>query len=546
VIEALRDGARLVVMVARLGPLAVSFRRDHVRWIRWGGPTTRTPEFHAARAKRAVHAVAQLGPTFVKLAQIFSTRADLVAEPYLSTLGTLTDRVPPVPWPTLRAVLARAWGVDPDGVVDALDPVPLAAGSLGQVHRARHQGREVVVKILRPGVDAVVTRDVRLARRIVNWMYARFPHHHVLGFRVVLDEFAIHVREEMDFVREGYQCARMRERFADEPRLRIPEVVHELTRREVLVLEYLPGTRIDALDARIADGSVSARVLVETLIECYARMMLRDGVFHADPHPGNLLVDTAGRIILLDFGMVIDVDVKTRKALFDTTIAAIRRDPEGTTDGFFALGMVAPGTSRETMRDLVVALLDIAFSETAMVERARVLAERVLRELFAWPVVLPGELVYFARTAALIEGVGSRYDPNFNSIRTASPVVLRLRRELLSALVGDDGTRDTATRLAATLGAVVGGAAALFGVASARVAEAPATQWASGLVARWSDAVTGAIPDVLDSAVDKALGSALDRARSGLFGSAIAGALRDTPAVLAPPSTPERETPSGD
>ena len=473
----MKDVARLLVILWRLGPIALSFRRDRKRWIRWGEPARRTPAFHQARARRIVHELAALGPTFVKLAQIFSTRADLVPEPYLSTLGTLTDRVPPVPWVTLRRVLHNAWGVDPDNVVDDLDPEPLAAGSLGQVHRARHLGREVVVKILRPGVDAVVARDVRVARRIVDWVYARFPHHHVLGFRVVLDEFAIHVKEEMDFVREGAQCVRMRERFADEPRLRIPQVVESLTRREVLVLEYLPGTRIDALDARIAAGTVSATALVETLIECYARMMLRDGVFHADPHPGNLLVDDAGRIILLDFGMVIDVDVRTRKALFDTIVSAIRRDAAGTANGFFALGMVAPGTEHQTMADLVAALLEIAYSESAMVERTRMIADRVMRELFAWPIVLPGELVYFARTAALIEGIGSRYDANFNSIRVASPVVLRMRRELLVALVGEAGVQDPWVRWGATLGAVAGGAVALLGTARTRWSEIAAARW---------------------------------------------------------------------
>ncbi len=460
--QSLRDLWRFIQILFRLGPLVISFRRDHKRFLRWGAPLKRNDAFHLRRARRIVHALAQLGPTYVKLAQIFSTRADLVAEPYLGELGALTDRVPPEKWPELRRVLTNAWGVDPDTVVDQLDPTPLAAGSLGQVHRAVHRGRSVVVKILRPRVEVLVARDVRIARRIVNWVYARFPHHHVLGFRVVLDEFAVHVREEMDFVREGAQCARMRERFADESRLRIPEVIEELTRREVLVLEYLPGTRIDMLDDRIAAGTVSARTLVETLIECYARMMLRDGVFHADPHPGNLLVDDQGRLILLDFGMVIDVDVKTRKALFDTIIAAIRRDPEATMNGFFALGMVAPGTTRETMLELTQSLLDIAYSGGAMADRARILAERVMRELFSWPVVLPGELVYFARTAALIEGVGSRYDREFNSIRVASPVVLKMRRELLVALVGEEGAGTPLIRWAATLGAVAGGAAALL------------------------------------------------------------------------------------
>jgi predicted unusual protein kinase regulating ubiquinone biosynthesis (AarF/ABC1/UbiB family) len=290
-------------------------------------------------------------------------------------------------------------------------------------------------------------------------MYARWPHHHVLGFRIVLDEFRRHVAEEMDFEREAMQCERMRTRFADEPRLRIPRVEATLTRREVLVLEYLEGTRIDRLDNDIAAGRVSAEALVATLIECYARMMLRDGVFHADPHPGNLLVDQAGRIVLLDFGMVIDVPVATRKALFDTIIAAIRQDADGTADGFARLGMVAPGTSPETMRALVKTLLDLAYSDTSTMARAQVLAERVLTELFAWPIVLPGELVYFARTAALIEGVGAHYDRNFNSIKVASPIVLRLRRELLAALLGDEGNREPIVTFAATLGALAGTAA---------------------------------------------------------------------------------------
>jgi predicted unusual protein kinase regulating ubiquinone biosynthesis (AarF/ABC1/UbiB family) len=464
-----RDFPRLVVILWRLVPLVVSFLRDRRRWIRSGPPAIRSAAFHERRARVLVQQIAALGPAFVKLAQIFATRADLVPEPYLAALGTLTDRVPPVPWPQIHAALSASWRGVPESIVDALDPTPLAAGSLGQVHRARYQGRDVVVKVLRPQVERVVLRDVRLARSIVNAVYARFPHHHVLGFRVVLDEFGLHVREEMDFEREAMQCMRMRERFADEPRLRIPRVETALTRRDVLVMEFMAGTRIDALDEQIARGLISPRTLVETLIETYARMMLRDGVFHADPHPGNLLVDERGRIILLDFGMVIDVGVPTRKALFDTIIAAIRRDAEGTTDGFFALGMVAPGTSREAMLELVRVLLEIAYLENAMEERARAIAERVMRELFNWPVVLPGELVYFARTAALIEGVGARYDRNFNSIRVASPVVLKMRRELLAVLLGDEGKREPIITLAATLGALAGGASAVIGSAWRRL-----------------------------------------------------------------------------
>lgn len=459
--ERMRDTMRMITIVRRLGPLAISLRRDFRRWI-WGGrPAVRTLAFHEARALRIVHQLAVLGPGFVKIAQILASRSDLIPEPYLSALGTLTDRVPPIPFSVVHGILERSWGAPPETLLDALDPIPLAAGSLGQVHRATYQSRDVVVKVLRPGVEEMVARDVRLAHRIVDFVYARFAHHHVLGFRVVLNEFGLHVPEEMDFEREARQCTLMRERFLDEPRLRIPRVEGPLTRHDVLVLEYLPGTRIDSLQDRVARGEIVPNRLVETLIESYGRMMLRDGVFHADPHPGNLLVDTEGRIILLDFGMVIDVNIETRRALFQTIIAAIRKDPEATADGFFTLGLVAPGTPRETMVALVRVLLDIAYSESAMQERARALADRVLRELFDWPIVLPGELVYFARTAALIEGVGARYDSNFNSIRVASPVVVRLRRELIVALIGEDAN-DPVVSWAATIGAVAGGAAAVL------------------------------------------------------------------------------------
>jgi predicted unusual protein kinase regulating ubiquinone biosynthesis (AarF/ABC1/UbiB family) len=451
-----RDVPRLWLILWRLVPVVISLLRDRKRWLWFGAPAVRSPRFHERRAAVIVRDLAALGPTFVKLAQIFASRADLIPEPYLQALSTLTDRVPPVPWPDIERTLTQAWGAHPDQVVHALDRSPLAAGSLGQVYRARYEGRDVVVKVLRPGVEAIIDRDVRLSRFIVNRVYARWPHVHVMGFRVVLDEFDRHVRGEMDFEREAMHCLRMRERFADERRLRIPDVETPLTRRDVLVLEYIEGTRIDRLDSQIAQGLVRAEALAEILIETYARMMLRDGVFHADPHPGNLLVDERGRIVLLDFGMVIDVPVATRKALFETIVAAIRRDAAGTANGFFALGMVAPGTTPETMTALVDTLLDIAYSETATIERARVVADRVMQELFNWPIILPGELVYFARTAALIEGVGARYDRSFNSIRVASPVILRMRNELIAALLGDNGKRETLVTWAATLGAIAG------------------------------------------------------------------------------------------
>ncbi len=454
--ERMRVMARSSHIVWHALPLALSFRRDSKRWVWWGAPVQRSSAFHASRARRLVRSVATLGPAFVKLAQIFAARADLIAEPYLSALATLTDRVPPVSWRAIRAALHDAYGAPPHDVFEHIDEVPLAAGSLGQVHRATVSGRDVVVKVLRPGVESVVRRDGAIAMWLADRVYARFPHHHVHGVRVVLGEFRRRVEEEMDFRREAMQCTRMRERFRDDLRIRIPRVEDSFTRQRALVLEYLEGTRVDALEARVATGNVNASQLAEILIETYARMMLRDGVFHADPHPGNLLVAPDGAIVLLDFGMVIDVHTETRRALFDTVLAAIRRDVPATVSGFYTLGLVAPGTPVATMEALVQTLLEIAYDEGTTAERAQVLADRVMRELFDWPIVLPGELVYFARTAALIEGVGAKYDPSFNSIRVASPVVLRMRREILGTLFAARPGEDQMVTVARGLGALAG------------------------------------------------------------------------------------------
>jgi predicted unusual protein kinase regulating ubiquinone biosynthesis (AarF/ABC1/UbiB family) len=450
------DRRRLLVIVWHALPLLVSFRRDWRRWIWWGGPVSRTASFHARRARRLLEAVTALGPAFVKIAQIFAARADLIPEPYLSELATLTDRVAPVPWSAIDRALHESYGAQRATLFEHIDPTPLAAGSLGQVHRARVAGRDVVVKVLRPGVEAVVRRDARLAIALTERVYRRFPHHHVRGVRVVLEEFQKRVEEEMDFRREARQCERMRERFAADRRIRIPRTEPALTRQRTMVLEFMAGTRIDALDAHVAAGRIDPRQLAETLIETYARMMLRDGVFHADPHPGNLLVGDDGALVLLDFGMVIDVDTTTRQALFETILAAIRRDVPRTVAGFYKLGLVAEGTPVGTMEALAETLLEIAYGDGTTAERAQVLADRVMTELFDWPIVLPGELVYFARTAALIEGVGARYDASFNSIAVASPVVLRMRREIVRTLFGGDGKEDGLVSAARGLGVLAG------------------------------------------------------------------------------------------
>jgi predicted unusual protein kinase regulating ubiquinone biosynthesis (AarF/ABC1/UbiB family) len=423
---------RSLRIILTLLPHVVSLLRDRRRWVFWGAPARRTPAFHHARAQAIVADIASLGPTFVKLAQVFAARADLIGEPYISQLATLHDQVPPVPVADIEREIMTAYGQTPDELFERFDRVPVAAASLGQVHRALFQGRDVAVKVLRPSVERIIEQDLAIARRIMRAVAARWPNPHMRGIQSVIEEFSARIHEEMDFRLEAEYATEIRRNFLGNEQVIVPEVVHELTRQRVLVLDFIVGTRIDRL--KISENE--AKRITAVLIELYIQMMLVDGLFHADPHPGNLLVTDDGRLVLLDFGMVVRVPAETRLKLIRTVLAAVRRDPAGIIEGFGQLGLIAPGADPREIERLVQLLLETAYGQdTTTQDRIKMmLADRVMHALYDFPIVLPRDMVYFARTSALIEGVGTKYDPYFQAIPVASPIVLRMRSQILRSL----------------------------------------------------------------------------------------------------------------
>jgi predicted unusual protein kinase regulating ubiquinone biosynthesis (AarF/ABC1/UbiB family) len=451
---------RVVVILQHILPFVLSFLRDRRRWLVAGRPVPRTAEFHRRRAEGLVAAIGTLGPTFVKLAQVFAGRADLFPEPYVRALSTLTDQVPPVPLEAVERTIVESYGQPPESLFEWFDKTPIAAASLGQVHRATYEGRDVVVKVLRPGIETLVASDVKAAQWILKQLERRFATNpHVRGLRVAVEEFALRIGDEMDFRKEADNAERIRANFAGNRHVLVPRIERDLVRQRVLVMEYMAGVRIDRVEPRRIPGTTRGADIVSAVMELYIQMMLVDGLFHADPHPGNLLVSADNRIILLDFGMVVPVPRETRWHLIQTVFASIRKDVDGVVAGFDALGVIEPGADREELRDLARALLDLAHSHTTVPERIEMLlADEVMGALYDWPVTLPREMVYFARAAALIEGLGVHFDPRFSPIVFAAPIALRMRRRILASL-GDQPQRDPnewVYALSGVLGAVAG------------------------------------------------------------------------------------------
>jgi predicted unusual protein kinase regulating ubiquinone biosynthesis (AarF/ABC1/UbiB family) len=429
---------RFLVVTARLFPFLLAFLLDRRRFLVFGRPARRTPEQHRRRADRLVTTVAGLGPTFIKLAQVFGTRADILPEPYLGAIATLADRVPPLVPGVAEGVIEAELGRPVGALFERFDPAPLAAASLGQVHRARWEGREIVVKVLRPGVEDLVAQDLDVSFKLLFGLHVLFPNHHVRAARTIVEEFAKRIEEEMDFREEARNAETLRKNLAADPRVVVPEAIPALTTRRVLALEYVEGTRIDRLHDRLATGELRLESLVDTLAEVYLRMMLVDGFFHADPHPGNLLVDPQGRVVLLDFGMVSRVDKETRGRILRTVLAAVRQDVDGVINGFYELGILDPDVDRGTVRDAARQLLAVAARDDLTPRRIAVVVEQILETFYQWPLMLPSDLVYFGRAGVLVEGIGMRYDPNFNAAMVLRPVVQRMGPELLQEVLGSD------------------------------------------------------------------------------------------------------------
>lgn len=422
------------MILRALLPFVVAFWRDRRTLLILGSPRKITFEAHQRRAVKLTNTIARLGPTFVKLAQVFSARADILPEPYLSEISRLQDQIPPDDSAAIVKVVVDELGGPIASFFDDFDLTPVATASLGQVHRAHVAGTQVAVKVLRPNVEDLLAIDLDISFRILYLLNILFPNHHIRSLTNVVREFSVRVNEEMDFRLEADNIARFQRHFGEDKRVRAPTVLPDLTRRRVLVTEWCHGDKVDRLQTRFEAGELDFTTMMKTLTEIYLRMLLVEGFMHADPHPGNLLVQDNGTIVFLDWGMVVQLDASTRDRILRVALAAGRDDLDGLINGMYELGMIDPEISRSEVRDAAAEVLSVIERMKDLgVRKVQQMVQEIMDTFYTWPIMLPRELVYFFRASALLEGIGFRYDPAFLGLDIARPVIKEMQGELLKA-----------------------------------------------------------------------------------------------------------------
>lgn len=419
----LRAVWRALVVIWGFLPLLLAYARDRRRFLLFGGRREVSAADRYRRARFLRDRFVALGPAFIKLGQMLSTRPDVLPGEYVEVLSELQDRVPPDPWGAVRPVIEADVG-PVDERFDDFDTEPISGASLGQVYEAELDGERVAVKVLRPDVRARVESDLRVLGALVP-LLARFsPPGQAFTLSNLAEEFAATVREEMDYAHEAAMLHEIGGNLAADDRIRVPGVIESHSTDRVLTMEYVEGTKVDDL-AALDDMGIDRSALVERLERAYIRMIVEDGRFHADPHPGNLAVQADGTLVFYDFGMTGSLDAETREHLQSFYVGLATRDLDRVIDAFAAMGALDPAADRNLLRELFAVAIDQFRGEDIEQYRIEELIGQFQGAMYEFPLRIPQNLAMVVRVTSVLEGVARTLDPEYDFIATITEYVGR-------------------------------------------------------------------------------------------------------------------------
>ncbi len=406
--------------------LAARLWWDGQPWTYPGGPS---PERRALRSRRLARWLTRqfltLGSAFIKLGQLLSARPDVLPAELVEELAELQDRVPAFSFDVVQALLEEELGERCAEIID-LDSAPLGSASLAQVHRASlRSGRQVVLKVQRPGLERLFRLDLEVLQQVAAAVQRHPRWGRGRDWVGIAKECRRVLLRELDFRLEAEHAARFRQQFLDDPGIRIPAVVWELSARRVLCLDYVPGIKITDRPALLAAG-IEPGAVAEKGAASYLQQLVRFGFFHADPHPGNLAVASDGALIYYDFGMMGQLSSRLRQRLGRMVRAAAGRDAAGLVSELQEAGVIAADVDLGPVRRLVRVMLNDALTPPFSANVIQKLSGDLYDLVYGQPFRLPPELIFVMRALSTFEGVGRSLDPGFSLISIARPYLLPL------------------------------------------------------------------------------------------------------------------------
>ncbi|WP_336343726.1 ABC1 kinase family protein [Halalkalicoccus ordinarius] len=409
---------RFFVVAWQFLPLLLAYARDRRRYLLFGSPRQVDVETQRRRAGRLLESLLTLGPTFIKLGQLLSTRPDVLPPAYIDELSKLQDEVPPAEWEDARQVLEEELGPVDEAFVE-FDRDAISGASLGQVYRAYVDDRLVAVKVRRPDIESLVEADLRVVKFSLPLLLRFVGEARAFSLENLADEFAKTIREEMDYSREAEMLREIRANFENNRRILIPAIIDSHSTGRVLTMEYVGGTKISNT-RKLDELEIDRSAVAETLQEAYLQMIIDDGVFHADPHPGNLAVQEDGTIVFYDFGMSGRVDAYVQEKIVDFYVAVANQDTDAILDALIDLGTLSPEADRQVMGDVMELAIADARGEEIEQYRVQQIVSQIENTIYEFPLRLPSNLALVLRVATVVEGVCVTLDPDFDFIETAT------------------------------------------------------------------------------------------------------------------------------
>lgn len=387
----------------------------------------------ARRKKQAIwirNTLLDLGPTFIKVGQLFSTRADIFPSEYVEELSKLQDRVPAFNYEKVEAIVEQELAREIPQLFHNFEPVPLAAASLGQVHKAvLHTGEAVVVKVQRPGLKKLFEIDLEILKGIAYY----FQRHPEWGrgrdWLGIYEECCRILWEEIDYLKEGRNADTFRRNFRSEDWVKVPRVYWRYASPKVLTLEYLPGIKISQYSALEAAG-LDRKILARLGAKAYLHQLLNNGFFHADPHPGNIAVSPEGSLIFYDFGMMGQIKANIREGLMETLFGVAQKDGDRVVTSLINLGALAPVEDMGPVRRSVQYMLDNFMDKPFEAQSITAISDDLYEIAYNQPFRFPATFTFVMRAFSTLEGVGKGLDPEFNFMEVAQPYAMQLMSDM--------------------------------------------------------------------------------------------------------------------